>query len=640
MRMVRATVFFSSVNSTMRIFLLFLLLFSIPALAQRDSSVWLRAVDIQSRRFDFSDASMSVQTLDTSALSKLNATTLADRLNRESAIFVKSYGSGSLSTISIRGTGAAHSAVLWNGISLNSPMLGLYDFTLLPMFLLDDVKVQAGGNGPLVGSGGVGGAIFMDANLDFRKRMQVKLFSTFGSFGQMQNGVAIEGSNGKLISKTKFYNQISKNDFEFKNPEGLRKVQTHANVKQVGITQDLSYGTESNHVDVHGWFLMNEREIPALSLAQSSAQTQDDNSFRLAMNWSVLKQKWFWNVRGGFNQEEIRYVDPAARLNEFSRAINFQSDWELGYVITHHLKMMTQIAWYDGQAKAPSYEKQVDQQQISLGAKLIWEGRKLYLNGAIRQGYFDGKAIPFLPALSMRYQFLTSLSARADISKVYRVPTLNDRFWVPGGNKNLKPENGFSSAFGLTWNEKFDKVSIGVNAGFFFAQLNEAIVWLPGANGIYSAQNIHELENKGFEGGVSVKYQIKSWSFSGSVNTNIVSSVITASDPSYMSAIGKQLIYTPELQYRSQWSIAYKNLELRYHHNYTGYRYTTVDHSHFLDPFALAEIHLAWTHQIKATQFALSAGIKNLYNENYQAIAWRPMPGRSFHTGVLFTFGK
>ena len=67
------------------------------------------------------------------------------------------------------------------------------------MFLLDDVKVQAGGNGPLVGSGGVGGAIFMDANINFKKRMQVKLFSTFGSFGQMQQGVALEGSTGKVI---------------------------------------------------------------------------------------------------------------------------------------------------------------------------------------------------------------------------------------------------------------------------------------------------------------------------------------------------------------------------------------------------------------------------------------------------------
>ena len=624
----------------MRILVLFLFWFSTSASAQQDSSVWLRAVDIQSRRFDFSDVSMSIQSLDTSTLSKLNATTLADRLNRESALFVKSYGSGSLSTVSIRGTGAAHSAVLWNGISLNSPMLGLYDFSLLPMFLLDDVKVQAGGNGPLVGSGGVGGAIFMDTHLDFRKRREVNLLSTYGSFGQMQNGIALEGSTGKLISKTKFYHQKAKNDFEFKNPEGLRKTQTHAEVNQVGITQDLSYGTSSNHVDVHGWFLKSEREIPALSLAQSSAQAQDDHSFRIAMNWSVLKQKWFWNVRGGFNQEEIRYVDPAAHLNEFSRAINFQSEVELGFIITRQLKVMSQIAWYDGQAKAPSYPKLVDQQQISLGAKLIWEGRKWYVNGAIRQGYFDGKAIPFLPALSMRYQFLSSLSARADISKVYRVPTLNDRFWVPGGNKSLKPESGFSSSCGLTWNQNFDKVSFGISAGIFFAQLNEAIVWLPGANGIYSAQNIHALENKGFEGGVILKYQITSWSFSGNVNTNIVSSVITASDPSYMSAIGKQLIYTPELQYRSQWSVAYKKLELRYHHNYTGYRYTTVDHSHFLDPFEFAEIHLAWSHHIKSSQFTLSAGIKNLYSENYQTIAWRPMPGRSFHTGLLFTFGK
>jgi vitamin B12 transporter len=634
------SVFISVQYSMNRIFLLLLVCISNSTLAQKDSSVLLRAVDIQSFRFDFSDASMVVNSLDTSALSKLNATTLADRLNRESALFVKSYGSGSLSTVSIRGTGAAHSAVLWNGISLNSPMLGLYDFSLLPMFLLDDVKVQAGGNGPLVGSGGVGGAIFMNTNFDFKKRMQVKLFSSLGSFGQMQNGIALEGSTGKLISKTKFYHQRADNDFKFKDPENKEKTQAHAFVEQLGITQDLSFGSASNHVDVHGWFLKSKREIPPLSLAQSSFQTQDDQSLRIAMNWSVLKEKWFWNIRGGFNQEEIRYIDPAARLDEFSKAISLQSELELGYMITPQLKVMTQIAGYDGRAEAPSYPKEVNQQQISLGTKLIWDSRKLYINGAIRQGYFDGKAIPFLPAMSMRYQFLPSLSARADISRVYRIPTLNDRFWVPGGNNNLKPESGFSSSAGLGWNQKFENLTFNISAGCFFAQLSEAIVWLPGANGIYTAQNIHELENKGFEGNINVEFKILSWTFAGNLNTNIVSSVVTASDPSYASAIGKQLIYTPELQHRSQWSIAYKKLELRYYHNYTGYRYTTIDHSYFLDPFAIAEIHLAWTHELKLTAFTLTAGIKNLYNENYQTIAWRPMPGRSFHTGVLFTFGK
>lgn len=625
-----------------RIFRLLLLWISTSTLAfaQQDTSRWLRAVDIQSFRFDFSDASMAVSSLDTTSLSKLNATTLADRLNRESALFVKSYGSGSLSTVSIRGTGAAHSAVLWNGISLNSPMLGLYDFSLLPMFLLDDVKVQAGGNGPLVGSGGVGGAIFMNTNIDFKKRMHVNLISTWGSFGQMQNGMAWEASTGKLISKTKFYIQRAENDFKFKDPEGVEKTQTHAFVDQIGVTQDLSWGSASNHVDLHGWVLKSKREIPALSLAQSSFQTQDDQSFRLAMNWSVLKQKWFWNVRGGFNQEEIRYIDPAARLDEFSKAISLQSELELGYLITHQLKLMTQLAGYDGSAEAPSYPKEVNQQQFSLGAKLIWEGRKLYVNAAMRQGYFDRRAIPILPALSMRYQFLPSLSARTDISRVYRIPTLNDRFWVPGGNKNLKPEDGFSSSIGLAWNQKMESLSFGVSAGIFFARLSDAIVWLPGANGIYTAQNIHELENKGFEGNINVEYKLQSWTFAGTLNTNIVSSVVTASDPSYASAIGKQLIYTPELQHRSQWSIAYNKLELRYYHNYTGFRYTTIDHSYFLDPFALAEIHLAWTHSVKSTAFTLTAGIKNLYDENYQTIAWRPMPGRSFHTGVLFTFGK
>lgn len=624
----------------MRIICFLFLWIAFPAMAQRDTSVMLKTVDIQSHRFSFTASSMQTEQLDTSTIYQLSAATLADRLNRESSLFVKSYGAGSLATISLRGTGAAHTAVLWNGLSLNSPMLGLYDFSLLPMFLLDDVSVQSGGNGPLVGSGGVGGAIVMNANIDFRKRMFVKLFSTYGSFGQWQQGAAVEGATGKLISKTRFYQQQADNDFYFKNPEGAEKKQQQAAVKQYGLTQDLSYGTPGNHVDVHGWYLKNEREIPALMIAQSSAQEQSDHSLRLAMNWSVLKERWFWNLRGGFNKEEIRYIDPVARLNEFSRAMHGQSEGEIGYVITPFIKIMTQVAFFDSRAETPHYTTTSDQQQISMGTKLMYERKHLYINAALRQSYVDGKAIPLLPAISMSYQLHSSLQWRADVSRVYRVPTLNDRFWVPGGKVDLKPEKGFSSSTGLAWNQEVAKIVCGANAGVFYSELDQAIVWVPGTNGIYGAQNIHALRSKGFEGGWNAAYQLKSWKFQVCLRTNVVSSVITSSDASFSDAIGKQLMYTPELQYRSEAHVSFKQFHLQYFHNYTGYRYTTLDHSYFLEPFSLSEVQLAWNIKWKSAKGAISAGIKNLYNEEYQTIAWRAMPGRSFHTGLLITFGN
>ena len=48
---------------------------------------------------------------------------LADILSKETPIYIKSYGPGSLSTISIRGAGASHTQLYWNGIAINPPLL-------------------------------------------------------------------------------------------------------------------------------------------------------------------------------------------------------------------------------------------------------------------------------------------------------------------------------------------------------------------------------------------------------------------------------------------------------------------------------------------------------------------------------------
>ena len=63
--------------------------------------------------------------------------TVSDKLINETAFYLKTYGNNQLSTISLRGTTASQTAVLWNGININSPTLGQTDFSLLPFFLFD-----------------------------------------------------------------------------------------------------------------------------------------------------------------------------------------------------------------------------------------------------------------------------------------------------------------------------------------------------------------------------------------------------------------------------------------------------------------------------------------------------------------------
>ncbi len=627
-------------NMSRFVILLFSIFFVSLAHAQSDTITWMKPVDIRAERFHFTDPGMQVHALDTSKISKLTGYTLADRLGRESMLFMKSYGPGSLSTLSLRGTGAAHTAVLWNGLSLNSPMNGIYDFSLLPVFLLDEVSIQSGGNGPLAGGGAVGGAIYMNSGTEFTKGVSGEVMTGYGSFGQQQYGAGIVVANGQLVTKTKIYTQRAENNFSFTTPEGQSKIQSHARFRQLGITEDIRFGRKDNHLDLHLWYLENEREIPPHMLAQLSLQEQQDKSLRAVAEWAVSHDKWFWNINGGINREEIKYTDPEARLDELSTATTVQATAELGHHFSKNFKLISQFATIHALANCEGYATQQQQEQWSLGLKGVFENHKWYINASIRQGLFDEEMIPFLPAVNLRYNFVPTLSWKADVARVFRVPTLNDRYWIAGGNKNLEPEQGFSSSTGIQWLLKKEKFSMKMQANVFFSELEKAIVWLPGLNGIYAAENIHEMESKGFEGEVDLAYTTGKWKFRARLTTPVVSSKITKSDPSFDSGIGKQMIYTPRLMYKSEAEITFHTFSIRYYHNYTGYRYTTIDHAHYLDPFDCAELILAWTGTLGKGSLTLTGGIKNLYEENYQVIAWRAMPGRSFHGGLLFTFGK
>ncbi|MEL6718809.1 MAG: Plug domain-containing protein, partial [Bacteroidota bacterium] len=117
-------------------------------------SVVVAASKLRSENIGGQSQKWSTQELNLSAVSNV-----ADLLQQESNTFIKSYGLGSLATSSIRGGSAGHTLVLWNGLPLQSPMLGLLDLSLLPLNAVEEVSLQKGGNTALWGSGAIGGTV-------------------------------------------------------------------------------------------------------------------------------------------------------------------------------------------------------------------------------------------------------------------------------------------------------------------------------------------------------------------------------------------------------------------------------------------------------------------------------------------------
>src|SRR5918995_1492382 len=156
-------------------------------------------------------------------------------------IYLKTYGNNQLSTVTIRGTTASQTAVLWNGININSPTLGQTDFSLIPLFLFDEVSLQYGTGSALYGSDAIGGSIMLGQGVPrFEKGFIGTFHQEVGSFGKFNTGLKGTYGNERWEFRTKLYRSFIENDFPYESPAvGYSKKQNHAAVTNYGFNQKV-----------------------------------------------------------------------------------------------------------------------------------------------------------------------------------------------------------------------------------------------------------------------------------------------------------------------------------------------------------------------------------------------------------------
>ena len=214
---------------------------------------------------------------------------------------------------------------------------------------------------------------------------------------------------------------------------------------------------------------------------------------------------------------------------------------------------------------------------------------------------------------------------KGQIAKTFRIPTLNDLYWVPGGNEKLSPENGICSeaSFGLNF-----KKSQFILTGFY-NDIQHWIQWVPG-NNYWSPQNIDNVISKG----ISAQFI---W------NKNIGNVQLFANLQAQFTETSRkqmQLIYSPQLSANQNIGIEYKGFDASFQTHYTGKSYITTDNTAALPGYFVSNIQLSKT--ISKPKFALNVffNINNLFNTTYQVMAWRAMPLRWFQIGLRLTISK
>lgn len=625
-----------------------LLLAGGPVLCQDiQDSLQLDAVTISASRGVLFDAGVKTQAVDSATLDRYKGRDLGELLRDASPVFVKSYGLGSLATTSFRGGGASHTAVLWNGFNLGSAMNGQLDLSLVPVGLAQEVTLQYGGAAALWGSGAVGGAVLLGSRPAFGKGLTVDAGASLGSFGDNRQQAGAGYSNDKWSVAVQGYRADARNDFPYRrqrNGEEEERRQTNAAMAMNGMLASVGHRINGRQrLDVNVWWNDAERQVPPTLVQDESTDHQHDRALRTTAQWQRVGDKATGQVRAAWFNEELWWYGEGTDSAAYSRLNTVIAEGEMRFRKGERHLFGIGLHGTMAAAATDGYPAGRHQDRAALFASYRFRttDRRFIASASARQEMADGGRVPFTWSVGSGYHLLPWLTAKANASRLFRMPTLNDLYWTPGGDPRLLPESGYGGELGLAAGRDFRRGwNMQAELTGYRRKMENWIIWLP-AGSYWSPQNLMEVWSRGVEFRGEVARQLDQVSITLGAMTNYVVSTNERTKTAGDASVGKQLIYVPMYSGAATLEVAWRNFAIGGAMHYTGYRYTSTDNRQFLPPYTLLDAHASWRfHAGQKCLLSLTAEGFNLLDEQYQAMLNRPMPMRHFQIGVRMHFNQ
>jgi iron complex outermembrane receptor protein len=419
---------------------------------------------------------------------------LADVLSRGSSMFIKSYGRGTLSTASFRGTAPSHTRVTWNGMDINSPMLGMVDFSLVPSFLVDDVSLLHGTASSSAAGGGVGGAVVLGNRAPTGRGFEMSYTQGVGSFHTFDQFMRLAYGGGRFRETTRVLYATSRNDYRYTNRN--KKIWHYGENGEITgwhhpternrngafgdlhIQQDFFYtGPRGDRLSLVAWWMSSRRGVPVLNTDyrpdNRSRADQNEQTLRTVAGWERERKGYRLHLRGGYTRSSLTYRDqidtgaeePIEKTDSRSLTNTLFGRAGADYYIDDRWHLAAEATIYghfvesvDGAVLLPSGETgfgwDKSRAEASVSASVRWRPTtRLGFAANVREDLYGGRFSPPIPALLAEYTVARrgNVVVKASAARNFRYPTLNDMYFQPGGNPSLRPESGFTVDGGVSF---------------------------------------------------------------------------------------------------------------------------------------------------------------------------------------------
>ena len=668
--------------------------------------------------------------MDSAALKENIALSIADVLTFNSPIFVKSYGRATLSTVSFRGTSASHTQVTWNDMKINNPMLGMTDFSTIPSYFIDDASLLHGTSSVNETGGGLGGAVKLSTKPAKSQGFGLQYIQGVGSFYSFDEFLRLTYGNRHWQTSTRIVFSSSPNNYKYRNHDKKENIYDEnmniidqyypiernksGSYRDLHVLQEAYYNTNrGDRLGLNAWYINSNRELAMITTDYGDdtefENRQREQTFRSIFTYDHLAEQWKLGAKAGYiftwmaydykrdlgNGVMAHMTRSRSRVNTIYAQLNAEyfigRKWLFTANLSAHQHFVhsedKNIILQDGDKGIVGYN--VAALELSGSASVKWQPiDRIGLSCVIREEAFGNKWSPIIPALFLEGVLSKpgNLTLKLSGSRNYRFPTLNDLYFLPGGNPNLRNEQGWTYDAGLSFaiGSKYIESNVGTRHAvsennfitdkinsvssvreknnsvgdktpvfeyytltgsltWFDSYIDDWIIWLPTTKGFFSPRNLKKVHAYGIELQADLQLQFsKNWrlslngTFTWSPSINI-GEPMTPADQS----VGKQLPYVPEISANVVGRLSWRTWSFSYKWCHYSERFTMSSNditlTGKLPKYYMSNITLEKQIPCSWAEWSLKGTINNLFNEEYLSVLGRPMPGINFQFFVGIT---
>ena len=651
----------------------FVILFSIPlcSVAQIDTIAGkthqLREVTISKDRHQRAmQSSAPMHVLDRRDMLVQGVTDMADALHRLPGITLRDYGgAGGMKTVSVRGFGAKHTGVSYDGVMLSECQSGEIDLSRYSLDNVDNLTLTVGDNADIFipARNATTPATLTIQTLrhpsdDLKPHMTAQLKA--GSFGYISPFLRYEQCLSDRFSFSVVGEYVhAKNDYPYTIKNGIETINDRRNNSRMNSGHaELNFLWNTSSTSQLGgkvYYYDNDRQLPGQVFYYSNTSREtlrDRNVFgqltfqqRWGEQWSLkLLAKYNWaaslyddGIVAGWVQDGDYYQREA--YTSLALLYTPTEHWAFDYSADYAHNNLNSTLPTDTRP----YRNTILQSatvKYHLG-KLTVMGRllySLYLNGACDgDGAEDMRRLS--PSLSLSFELLPQLHLRASYKETFRAPTFNENYFFHYGSKDLKAENTQQLNAGVTYAGKLShNTDLTATADLYYNKVTDMIQGVPHNMFVWTCMNIGKAEILGLDVTAKAAHTMGRHTLTAAVNYSMqrARNHTNPESPFY----DNQLAYMPLHSGAGSlgWENPWVNISISGHA--IGERWSTNEHQNSTRINGYSEVGATiWRRfHIGRPVAEIRFDIKNLFDKQYEIVRSYPMPGRSWQLTVNVKF--